>query len=320
MTSSGGGSRSRTLALVVFALVFVLGLMGVSFAIGLHAGVERTALFTLVKDLKVKVEGLIGRNAASAPPPVEHQESSIVRLYDDVSIAREQAENQPPADYADWIGFYRMTNRPKDLDGLQPTNVALAPVINARLQPWAIAKMEATDGEADDTGQICQPTGLFRATSVGGFLFLPDPVTTRLVNSTIETGGVQRVYMKRTHPRNLRPTWNGDSIGYWEGDTLVVDTIGFNDKSWLQSTMQPHTEEARMIQRIRRVKNGKFLEIHYTVEDRKALTSAYTYVRYYQKESESMPEVVCNDDLQVWREFRNTALERQRTRAREVRE
>jgi len=305
---------------VLIVVVVVLGLMGVSFAVGLHAGAERTALFTLVKDLKVRVEGLIGRNAPVAPPPVEHHESSIVRLYDDVSIAREQAENQPPSDYADWIGFYRMTNRPKDLDGLRPTNEVLAPVINARLQPWAIAKMEATDGEADDTGQICQPTGLFRATNVGGFMFLPDPAKVLLVYTTIETAGVQRVYMKRTHPRNLRPTWNGDSIGYWEGDTLVVDTIGFNDKSWLQSTMQPHTEEARLIQRIRRVKDGKFLEIHYTVEDRKALASAYTYVRYYKKEAESMPEVVCNDDLQIWREFRNTALERQRTSAREVRD
>lgn len=306
-----------TKALIV--VVAVLGLMGVSFAVGLHAGAERTALFTFVKDVKVKVEGLFGSDAAAAPAPVAH-ESGIVRLYDDASIAGEQAKNQPPADYHEWTGFYRMTNRPEELGDLQPTHVALAPLINSRLQPWALAKMAATDGEADDTGQICQPTGLFRATSVGGFMFLPGANRATIVYSAIEVAGVQRIYLNRTHPKNLRPTWNGDSIGYWDGDTLVVDTIGFNDKSWLQSTMQPHTEEARLIQRIRRVKNGEFLEVHYTVEDRKALTSAYTYVRYYKKEADSLEEVVCNDDLQVWREFRNNALERQHTRAREIRE
>jgi hypothetical protein len=318
MTSRGRAGLSRPVKFLA-AFVVVLGLMGISFAVGLQAGVERTAIFTFVKGLKVRVEGLLGSNAAAAPAAVQ-PETGIVRLYDDVSIAREQAKNQPPADYHDWTGFYRMTNRPEDLGDLQPTHVALAPLVNSRLQPWALARMEATDGEADDTGQICQPTGLFRATNVGGFLFLPGRTRATLVYSAIEMAGVQRIYLNRTHPRNLRPTWNGDSIGYWEGDTLVVDTIGFNDKSWLQSAMQPHTEEARLIQRIRRVKNGEFLEVHYTVEDRKALTSAYTYVRYYKREADALPEVVCNDDLQVWREFRNAALDRQRTRAREIRE
>jgi len=50
----------------------------------------------------------------------------------------------------------------------------------------------------------------------------------------IVTTGVERIYLNRTRHRESTPTWNGDSIGHWEGDTLVVDTIGFNSKSWLQ--------------------------------------------------------------------------------------
>ena len=69
---------------------------------------------------------------------------------------------------------------------------------------------------------------------------------------------------------------NGDAIGKWDGDTLVVDTIGFNDKSWLMSGMEPHTEEAHMIERMRTVKDGAYFEIVTVVEDRHALTSAYT--------------------------------------------
>ncbi len=85
------------------------------------------------------------------------------------------------------------------------------------------------------------------------------------------------------------PVWNGHSVGHWEGDTLVVDTIGFNDKSWLFGCMDPHTEEAHLIERIRSVSSGAdkgpFLGINLTVEDRHALTSAYTYNRYYKKQA-----------------------------------
>jgi hypothetical protein len=82
--------------------------------------------------------------------------------------------------------------------------------------------------------------------------------------------------------------------------------------------MEPHSEEVRWIQRIRRIRDGQFIEIHYTVEDRKALTSAYTYTRYYKRIADSMREDVCNDDLQVWREYRNAALGAQLKRARQI--
>jgi citrate lyase synthetase len=127
--------------------------------------------------------------------------------------------------------------------------------------------------------------------------------------------------LNRGHPKNLLPTWNGDSIGHWEGDTLVADTIGFNDKSWLHPAMQPHTEEAHLIERFRQVSNGgsNFLEMAATVEDRKALTSAFTFTRYFRKTGESMPENICNDDIEIWRNFKNKALKRDEKRAQEVR-
>lgn len=306
--------RMRVLG-IVFAVVVLCGLIGLSFAIGLQAGSERTALFQFVKNQKTRIEAAIRGSRAQS------SESSAGPVFDPVprdfaSIARAQSENTPPADYLDWTGFYRIATAEKDLAGLKPLNPWLPPVISVRLQPWARAKLEATDGVADDTGQICQPTGMFRTTGFSGsFLWLPAPDKIVVAYGAIETAGVQRVHLKRTHPRNLRPSWNGDSVGYWDGDTLIVDSIGFNDKSWLHPTMEPHTEEARLIQRIRRVADGAFIEIHYTVEDRKALTSPYTYSRYYKRVADSMPEDVCNDDLQIWRDFRNEALKRQFDRA-----
>jgi hypothetical protein len=296
----------------------LLVLLVAAFGVGLYAGAERTPLFDLVKGIKLQVQALAKEE--TVPPPTSPDRRDFVRLYDAASIADAQANDTPPADYLEWAGFYRIANSEKDLEGLRPLNAWLPPVIGARLQPWAKAKMETTDGIADDTGAICQPTGVIRTTGyTGSFLWLPGPDKIVMAYGAIETAGVQRIYMNRTHPRNLRPTWNGDSIGYWEGDTLVIDTIGFNDKSWLASTMEPHTEELRWIQRVRRIRDGRYLEIHYTVEDRKALTSAYTYTRYYKRVGDRMPEEICNDDLQVWREYRNEALAAQWQRAREIR-
>src|SRR5208282_6078287 len=110
------------------------------------------------------------------------------------------------------------------------------------LQPWAKAKMLATDGVADDTGAACQPSGIFRfPPNAGRFLWLPttDKILIVYGMQALNTAGVQRVYLNRQHPKNLPPAWNGDSIGHWEGDRLVVDTIGFNDKSWLHTDRQP---------------------------------------------------------------------------------
>ena len=119
----------------------------------------------------------------------------------------------------------------------------------------------------------------------------------------MEVGGVRRIYINQNHPGNLRPTWNGHSVGQWEGDTLVVDTIGYNDKSWLYSDRWPHTESMHVVERFRMVENGKFLEIQTTVEDPKAFTSPYTFTRYSQKTDAERGEDVCNQDPLLWLEI-----------------
>ncbi len=202
----------------------------------------------------------------------------------------------------------------------KPVNMDLDKAIIPHLQPWAKAKMEATDGVADDTGAVCLADGIFRYPPfAGSFLWLTAPDKIVMVFTEINTAGIRRIYLNRKHPRNLPPTWNGDSIGHWEGDTLAVDTIGFNDKSWLMSAMEPHTEETHLIERMRLVDNERMIEIKSVVEDRKALTSAYTYTRYYKRNDAAMPaENVCNDEIADWKDWRNKALKKQFDRAQEV--
>lgn len=254
--------------------------------------------------------------------------AAIVVIVEREAPAQAQAqpvETKSPAGpreipYVDWTGYYTIANG-KDLGGFKPLNPNLNKVVSDHLQPWARARMAASDGVAEDTGAVCLPDGPFRfLPAAGRFLWLPEARRILLVHDEVNTAGVQRIYLDREHPRNLAPTWNGDSIGHWEGDTLVVDTVGFNDHSWLQTAMQPHTEEAHMIQRFSRVEGGGnvYLEIHTTVEDRQALTSAYEFSRYYKRSTGEMPELVCADDVAQWKQWRNKALRPLIERSREI--
>jgi len=222
----------------------------------------------------------------------------------------------------DWTGYY-MLARDRDAAGLNIISPDFSKTIADHLQPWAKLKMEETNGIADDTGAVCQPAGILRVPGTpfsGNFLFLPhgDKIVMAFYQNV--TSRARRIYLNRQHPKNVPPTWNGHSIGHWEGDTLVVDTIGFNDKSWLSSDMAPHTEETHLMERMRQIQhNGStYIEIVGTVEDRHALTSAYTYSRYYKKQPQEMPVIICADDIEMWKEWRNAQLKQINERAHEV--
>lgn len=223
---------------------------------------------------------------------------------------------------SDWTGYY-MLARGKDAAGLNIISPNFGKTVTDHLQPWAKLKMEETNGSADDTGAVCLPSGILRGSGMpfsGNFLFLPHGDKIVMVMFQNVTSGIRRIYLDRQHPQNLLPTWNGHSIGHWEGDTLVVDTVGFNDQSWLSAEMAPHTEETHLTERMRQIQhNGStYIEIVATVEDRQALTSAYTYSRFYKKQTREMPVAVCADDIQIWKEWRNNALKKVNQQAREV--
>jgi len=135
-----------------------------------------------------------------------------------------------------------------------------------------------------------------------------------MASTALAEAGVRRVYLNRDHPKMLPALYLGDSVGHWEGDTLVVDTKGFNDKTWLMSGIEPHTEELHVVERISLVGDKTLLEVKSTVEDRKTLTSPYSYSRYYKKTNPDMPENICNGDegeQALWSGFRNKALKQQ---------
>jgi hypothetical protein len=92
---------------------------------------------------------------------------------------------------------------------------------------------------------------------------------------------VRFIHIGRPHPENTDPTFLGDSIGKWQGDTLAVDTVAFKDTTWLDATGLPHTDALHVTERIRRIKHDT-LEDRITIDDPKAYTKPWSVRKLYQ--------------------------------------
>ncbi len=175
------------------------------------------------------------------------------------------------------------------------------------LLPSAAEQMKTVDPK-DDPWRACQPVGQFRmmAREQIKFELMPEPHFLVMLFEDVAHGLLRTVYLKRTHAERstvasapdagpIATTWFGDSVGHWEKDTLVVDTIGFNTRTWLNDAGAQHSEALHLIERIRPILKGKFLEYEMTAEDPMALAKPYTYRRYFEKLNTEIAEDVCHD-------------------------
>lgn len=147
----------------------------------------------------------------------------------------------------------------------------------------------------DDPAAYCLPNGVVRITSLPYKIVQTPQLVVML--SEGNTHSFRRFFLDgRAHNLDLEPnSWTGDSIGKWEGDTLVVDTIGFNDRTWLDDTGKPHSDQLHVVERYRRPDAGH-LEIQYTLEDPKFLTRAYTFTRTFVPAKREIQERFCTQE------------------------
>lgn len=113
---------------------------------------------------------------------------------------------------------------------------------------------------------------------------------------------IRQIYTDgRTHPKDLEPTWMGDSIGKWEGDTLVVDTVGLSDKTWLDQVGHPHSDKLHVIERIRRA-DHMTLEDNITIDDPRAYKNSWTGRQIFRlRPSWRLMEYICEDNMDTAR-------------------
>jgi hypothetical protein len=138
------------------------------------------------------------------------------------------------------------------VDGIwMPQRVAdIAPAAGVPFLPWAKAKFQENSGKQSETDARCLPSGVPRIMLQARPLEIV-PAPGRIM--FLYEGGShvwRQVWMDgRPHPKDPNPDWLGHSIGHWGGDTLVVDTVGFNDKTWLDDAGHPHTEQLHVIEK-----------------------------------------------------------------------
>ena len=167
------------------------------------------------------------------------------------------------------------------------------------MQPWAEAKFKAATKEVDPY-LSCFPHGLPR------ILLVPMPleivqIPGRVIMLHEFDHWVRQIYTDgREHPKDVDPTWMGHSIGRWDGDTLVVDTVGLNDKTWLDYAGHPHSDALHVMERIRRADQDTLVS-DVTIDDPKAYTKPWTGQKVYKlrRDWQIMEMVLCEERLQL---------------------
>jgi hypothetical protein len=171
--------------------------------------------------------------------------------------------------------------------------------------PWAAELLEKrlVDAEHDkafpNTASLCLPQGVpyMLHAAVGGPLqILETPGQVTIFSDAYNESWF--IYLNQKHPPldDIEPTYHGDSVGHWEGDTLVVDTIGVTTKTTLDQVGTPHSEQMHVITRIRRT-DPKTLEFLVTIDDPKTFTKPWSRRQIYKKAADNsrIMEEICEN-------------------------
>jgi hypothetical protein len=186
--------------------------------------------------------------------------------------------------------------------GKQPT-FRIADLTNPNLMPWVKERMKKDNDEvlagkvAFTWGSSCMPAGVPGFMGNGGpnpTYFLQTPKEVWIIHSQ----DIRRVYMDVPHSADPKPSWYGESVGHYEGDTLVVDTIGQNDRLPVDVYRTPHTDKLHVVERWKEVEDGKMMQVTFTVDDPGAFFQPWSGMRRYRRAPLQITEDICAENNQ----------------------
>lgn len=198
-----------------------------------------------------------------------------------------------------WVGGGTINDIERD-GGLKPGELPLL--------PWARDLRDKRRSQ-DDPYTACLPMAVLRTNPYPwkfAMAYTAKGLSHIYILHELADAGAHRVvYMDgRGHPDDLIPTWLGHSIGRWEGDTLVIDTVGFNDRFWFDRRGTPHTERLHIVERYSRPNYGTLL-LQATLEDPGALARPVQLnfrARLMRPDPQTgvgdLLEFICNEDNQ----------------------
>ena len=195
-----------------------------------------------------------------------------------------------------WVGGGSNVDIERD-GGLKPGELPLL--------PWA-AKLRDTRKTEDEPYTACLPMGVPRVNPYPwkfAMTYTSKGLThIYVLHETGDAGAHRVIYMdgrKHPEPDDLFPSWFGHSIGRWEGDTLVVDTVGYNDKFWFDSRGTPHTEQLHTIEGWTRINYGTLVN-EFTIIDPGAFSKPVTlkFTATHIRPDLDLLEFICLEDNQ----------------------
>ena len=170
--------------------------------------------------------------------------------------------------------------------------------IDVPFQPWAKQKFQQNSAQKNQTDLRCLPPGVPRIT----FMARPFEIvqTGNRIMFLYEGGGhvFRQVWMDgRDHPKNSNPNWLGHSTGRWEGSTLVVDSVGFNDMTWLDDAGHPHSERLHVSEKYTRT-GPMAMKYEAVIDDPGAYTKSWTASNTFSfRKGGRLAEDICLDKI-----------------------
>jgi hypothetical protein len=208
---------------------------------------------------------------------------------DRFAVAADSLKHKPPSGPAP-----RVEGKP-DLSGVWWSPATVDPG-KPEFTAWAeqVAKERSENLRKENPQAHCLPSAILRRGPIYEFVqgreFMVEI-------SDDDSPGFFQIYLDgRKHPEDPNPAWYGDNVGHWEGDTLVVDRVGFDDRAYLDQDQHPHGPKLHVIERYRRVDMGH-LETEVTVEDPKTLAKPWTFKRMSElAPTEQIYEFICPEN------------------------
>jgi hypothetical protein len=240
---------------------------------------------------------LAAEQGASIPDFSSHDAAWVFGLGEYIAIPGEPSptRNDPAHPY--------VSNNEFRARGAQPT-YRIADLNNPNIKPWAKEIMKRENDKALSGGMpysaraSCMPSGVpaFIMAAVEPIHFMQMSKQVTMIFSG--DAQVRRVYLDVPHAASLKPSWYGESVGHYEGDTLVVDTIGLNDKTFVDNYRTPHTVKLDVVERYKLIDDGKTLQVTFRVEDPDTFYQPWSAIGKLRRVQMPMHEEACAENNQ----------------------
>jgi hypothetical protein len=176
----------------------------------------------------------------------------------------------------------------------------IADLTNPNLMQWAKDVMKIDNDEvlagkiAYMPSQSCKPWGTPAVTQSGGpFLIKQSPSEVVIIEEGERLA--RHIYMNVAHSANPEPSWYGESVGHYEGNTLVIDTIGISTETFIDFFRTPHSEKMHVVERWQLSEDGNALDILISVDDPGTFFEPWQVMRHLERSNEELGENICRE-------------------------